>query len=399
MVRHYHDITPSLSLPRLPNSSTAQHVSSDQAVESLIVMLFLTPKGSLTKRLFCCAPLVVTLSLILNLLCGPFCSPVQGQRLTPNGRNHPTVGLALGGGGTRGYAHIGVLRVLQEHAIPISCIAGTSIGSVIGGMFCAGLSCDEIERHLRDRAFYDSFQSVPTKLGLVALPIAVMPRALIRPAYAGLYKGDKFAAYISSHLPKAHRTVESLSVPFCAVACDLISGKACAITSGELGRAIQASCAIPELRQPVFWQEKLFADGGIIDNLPSDMARAMGAEIVIAVNVDEAVLPVGSTEFRQIGSVSDRCVTISLGKMDQASEKLADTIIHPSVTGIKLLSRNDKDMERAIKEGEKAALEALPRILSLLRTNSCCADNRSEQAEQSKVTGELERGVDRNGQL
>ncbi|MBX9691373.1 MAG: patatin-like phospholipase family protein [Cyanobacteria bacterium] len=306
---------------------------------------------------------VITVFLILCNL-PPAISQVETESI-PSAR--PTVGIALGGGGTRGYAHIGVLRVLKMNGVPIDMIVGTSMGAVVGGLLCSGLTCKEIEKILMSKAFWDASELLVDKLDLVVLPIAVLPRTLVKKSYSGLYKGNKLANFINSKLPSNRRTIEQLPVKFGAVSFNLLDGKTNVITSGDLGRALQASSAVPELRQPVSWQEMLLVDGGVTDNLPCRKARNLGADFLIGVNVDERLDPVDDKAFLGIGSVSNRCITANLQKLDREEEQVADIIIHPEVSGINLLSGRRVDMEKAIRAGEQAAVEAIPRILDALQ--------------------------------
>ncbi len=297
--------------------------------------------------------------------------PANSQvHIEPIPTARPTVGIALGGGGTRGYAHVGVLRVLKMNGVPIDMIVGTSMGAVVGGLYCSGLTCEEIEKILLSKAFADASELLVDKLDLVVLPIAVIPRTLVKKSYSGLYKGNKFANYINSKLPSKTRIIEQLPVKFGAVSFNLLDGKAYVINSGDLGRALQASSAVPEIRQPVRWQEMLLVDGGVTDNLPCRKARKLGADFLIGINVDERLDPVDDKAFHGIGSVSNRCVTANLEKLDREEEQVADIIIHPEVSGINLLSSRRSDMEKAISAGERAAVEAIPGILKALKERS-----------------------------
>lgn len=276
------------------------------------------------------------------------------------------VGLALGGGGTRGFAHIGVLRVLKEHNIPIDLVIGSSMGSIVGGLFSAGISCDQIEKTLMSDEFSSASELSVGKIDLVVMPISVVPRALVKKSFSGLHKGNKIADFLNSKLPNGMTKIEQLPTKFGAVVFNLLDGKSHVLRTGDIGRALQASSAVPELRQPVPWQGMLLVDGGVTDNLPCLLARDAGADILIAVNVDERLYPLDANTFKAIGSVSNRCVTANLARLDGDEEKFADVVIHPEVSSIRLLSRNKLDMERAIKAGEKAAREAIPAIIKAL---------------------------------
>jgi NTE family protein len=168
-----------------------------------------------------------------------------------------------------------------------------------------------------------------------------------------------------------------LKIPFGAVAANLLDGKAYAITTGNVGRALQASSAIPALRRPVQWQGKLFVDGGVINNMPVEQCRAMGADIVIAVDVDERLDETSPAAFHHIGSVPDRCINMHLAKLDEPQLKQADLTIHPNVDGIELLSRKMKDIAKAEQAGEEAALAALPAIKKVIDNKLC--DSKDEE--------------------
>lgn len=279
----------------------------------------------------------------------------------------PKVALALGGGGTRGYAHIGALRVFERENIPIDMIAGTSMGAVVGGMYCAGLKADEIEKKMLQKSFARSFYTVPIPVRVAVIPIFLVPHMFGYHPYDGLYVGNRFANYMNDSLPATRRDIEELKIPYCAVASNLLDGKAYAISHGNLGRAIQASSAVPELRRPVAIDDKLFVDGGISANLPVTQAKEMGADVVIAVDVDEN-FDARRRDFRKILSVAHRVINMVLSKIDEDQVKAADVVVQPDVNGIHLLSSKTKDGIKAIKAGELAAEAALPAIRSRLQS-------------------------------
>jgi NTE family protein len=211
---------------------------------------------------------------------------ITTRTTTPKGP-HPHVALVLGGGGTRGAAHIGVLKVFEENNIPIDIVVGTSMGAIVGGLHCAGLSHLEIYDRLTDKKFLKAFNTVPIPFRIVVAPIMLLPRLVGFHPYDGLYRGNKFRKYLNRSVPQLERHIEDLKPPFVAVATNLLDGKTVSISSGNLGRAMQASSAVPFLRKPVVIDGKLLVDGGITSNLPVKQARELGADIVIAVDVDE----------------------------------------------------------------------------------------------------------------
>jgi NTE family protein len=273
----------------------------------------------------------------------------------------PRIGLALGGGGTRGVAHIGVLRVLQQHNIPIDYIAGTSMGAIVGGFYCAGVPLDRIQALLEDKQLMHAYYTVPLPLRIAVIPVFLVPRAFGYSPYDGLYRGNKFAHFIDKQLPSDRKNIEELHIPFAAVCSDLLSGKAYAVKSGNLGRAIQASCAVPVLRRPVSLQDKLLVDGGIEANLPVAQVKEMGADFVIAIDVDEN-FEEQPHNFRKILSVGNRVTSMLLAKIDEEAVRNADIVIAPDVNRIRLLSNKSSDGLKASEAGRVAAEQAIPEI-------------------------------------
>ena len=275
--------------------------------------------------------------------------------------SRPKVGLALGGGGTRGAAHVGVLKVLKEAGVPIDCIAGTSMGAIVGGLYSAGVSIDQLERCFDDVSLMHAFMTVPLDVRIAAAPILVVTRLVHHP-YDGLYAGNKFRKYLDRLLPGCSWEIEKLKIPYCAVALNVVDGKPYAITSGDLGYAMQASSAVPGLRKPVQIGDNLYVDGGVVANVPVEQVKELGAQIVIAVDVDERVKGVPLDSFRKVGSISRRMLLLQLAHSDAPLLVGADVIVHPDVDGIKLISTHSEDAKKALQAGEDAARQALPDI-------------------------------------
>ena len=288
--------------------------------------------------------------------------PVLPGYAPPARTNRPRVALALGGGGVRGAAHIGVLRVLQQAGIPVDIIAGTSMGAIVGGMYSAGIDISTIESKFDDGALMKSFMDVPLKVSLATAPVRALPRTVVHKDYDGLYRGTKFRKYLDAAVPEWSQRVENFKIRFAAVALDLSDGKPYALTNGSLGSVVQASSAVPGLREPVQIGQQLFVDGGVVDNIPVTVARDMGGDIVIAVDVDERVHRVPLDNFKPIGSVAKRMVTLQLASSDAVQLQLADVVIHPQVDGIGLITTRPADAMHAIRAGERAAMEMLPVI-------------------------------------
>jgi NTE family protein len=199
---------------------------------------------------------------------GPQANNAPAAGLTPPTR--PRIGLALGSGSARGLAHIGVLRALKEAGITVDLVAGTSMGAVIGAVFAAG-KLDGLSARLRNLDWP----------GIVALLDPVFPRS-------GLIDGQKIAEFVRAHVPSAG--IEDLLLPFAAVATDITNGEQVVATTGDLTEAVRASIAVPGIVTPVRSNGRVLVDGGLVNPVPVSVARAMGADLVIAVDLNHDIV-------------------------------------------------------------------------------------------------------------
>ena len=210
--------------------------------------------------------------------------------------SRPRIGLVLSGGGARGMAHAGVLKVLDDLHLHVDAIAGTSMGAVVGGLYASGMSGREIEKLLTSVDWQDAFRDRPprSELGfrrkqeehdfLVNLPLGVQGRKLQIPA--GLVQGEKLTELLRrATLPMATvARFDELPIPFRAVATDLETGATVVMDSGDLTTALRASMSAPGLFAPVERDGRLLVDGGLVENLPIDVVRAMGVDVLIVVD-------------------------------------------------------------------------------------------------------------------
>jgi NTE family protein len=309
----------------------------------------------------------------------------------PNAQRRKLV-LCLGGGGSRGIAHVGVLRKLEQNGIKPDAVVGTSIGAIVGGLYATGMTPDEIESLLLDRSLFKSYLTVPISLRLALIPIFFIPHLFGYHPYDGLYRGGKFASYIENCQQEHAKSVldmEKLPMPFVAVCSDLLSAKPYLVTQGTLGRALQASAAIPALRRPVPMDtlngnkkpdkdcppdnQVLLIDGGIQANIPVLEARKYFAErpdykdaVYVASDVDESFPRLKPKDFRKIGSVSRRSVSMFLAQIDVPQVQAADLVIKPDLYGIGLLTGKKKEGLRAIRLGEEAVPDKIEPLKKLL---------------------------------
>lgn len=261
---------------------------------------------------------------------------VKPQDEPTSGR--PKVGVALAGGAARGIAHIGVLSVLTEHEIPIDFIAGTSAGSIAGGLFAAGLSTDRMAELIRNASWSD-------------LTTWSLPRL-------GLLNFNRVTEWLDECLDGHPNQIEDLPIPFAAVAADIVSGELVAVTQGPLSQALRASSSVPGVMEPCRIGEHLLVDGGIINNLPVAVARQMGAEYVIAVDL----LPQGIVGGKEPENVFDLMVTAfyMLMRATHNDGSSIDCIIQPRIGEFSMIDLGRTD--ELIAQGREAALEKLPQI-------------------------------------
>jgi NTE family protein len=279
------------------------------------------------------------------------------------------LGLALGGGGVRGFCHIGVLKVLEQEGIAIDLIAGTSAGALIGGAYASGLPPQEIYRRVNAYILSPEFQSSTLReIGLTMnheeKTFWEKTRDAIRQKYFLMSSFVKpailplrdFEALIHYFIPDID--IRETKVPFYAVATDLITGKQIVISEGSLRQAVLASCAVPGAVDPVRLGDWLLADGGITSLVPVRAVREAGADAVIAVVVDREMNVSG--EFETAQEIIYRAGDITSDKLVEVELQRADVVIRPRIGDL-----HWSDFSRAkglIQEGEAATRLALGEI-------------------------------------
>lgn len=249
------------------------------------------------------------------------------------------IAVVLGAGASKGFAHIGVLKILESNKIPIHMIVGTSAGSFVGSLYAYG---------------YNAFQ-----LQKMAISLDKGDIADLTIPDNGFIKGELLESYINRAVKNT--PMEKLRIPFYAVATNIQTGQEVVFARGNTGTAVRASCSIPGIFRPVRISGQTYVDGGVVSPVAVDAARKMGADIVIAVDVSADIdnsLPEGTIEtiLQSIGIMYSKIANIQLAK--------ADIVIKPKVGHIG--SADFSKRHEAILEGEKAAMEALPKINALI---------------------------------
>ena len=288
----------------------------------------------------------------------------------------PRIALVLSGGGARGFAHVGVLRVLKQLRVPVDIIVGASMGAVVGGAYAAGRSVEELEAFVRgtdwDNVVADRSQrqdlsfrrkeddlEVPSHIEFgvtragVSLPPAAAGNAAVEDALARLLPTEARA-----------RPTGALPLRFRAVATDLLTGELVELSDTPLAQSLRASMAVPGVFAPLRVGERLVVDGGLVRNLPVDLARAMGATVVIAVNVGTPLA--GESELGSAFGVAQQMINILTEQNVQRSLKeltAQDILIAPDMRGVSFL--DFRAAGRAIAAGEKAAMAMADRLREL----------------------------------
>ena len=249
------------------------------------------------------------------------------------------IALVLGAGASRGFAHIGVIKVLESNKIPVHMIVGTSAGSFVGALYAYGFNAFELQKlsfALEQNDIIDL--TVPDK---------------------GFLKGEKIEGYINYILRET--PMEKLRIPFYAVATDVQNGKEVVFGSGNTGTAVRASCSMPGIFIPPVISGRMYVDGGVVSPVAVDAARRLGADIVIAVDLSgdaDSSLPKGIIE------VILQSINIMHTKLSAAQLARADIVISPKVGY--LGSTDFTKRHEAVLEGEKAALAVLPKIQEII---------------------------------
>jgi NTE family protein len=249
------------------------------------------------------------------------------------------IAVVLGAGASRGFTHIGALKILEANRVPIHLIVGTSAGSFVGSLSAYGFTAFQIQSL--------SFSIEKGDIADLTVPDN------------GFIKGEKLESYVN-HLVN-NTPIEKMRIPFYAVATDIQSGEEVVFASGNTGTAVRASCSIPGIFRPVKIGAHTYVDGGLVSPVAVDYARKMGADLVIAVDISTGAnnAPPQTTVETIMQSVN-----IMYSKISQNQLSRADVVIRPKVSHIG--STDFSKRHEAVLEGEKAAIEAMPAIKAAL---------------------------------
>ena len=262
----------------------------------------------------------------------------QGQNTVsrPAPKPKATVALALGGGASKGFAHIGIIKVLKENNIPVKIVTGTSAGSIVGSMYASGMSPDRLELEAE----------ILGKTDLVDLTLST----------SGFIKGEKLQNYINRKV--GNRPIQQFPIKFAAVATDFESGKPVVFNVGNAGQAVRASASIPNVFQPVVIGNRKYVDGGLSQPVPVSAAKKLGANFIIAVDI--SARPAKNVSQGMFSYLDQTFNVMSQTALHQELGQ-ANVVIKPQVLELGSVGGFDQK-QRAIQLGEQAARAALPEI-------------------------------------
>jgi NTE family protein len=267
----------------------------------------------------------------------PTPAPIQQPQVKPA---PPRIALVLGGGAARGFAHIGVIKVLEAQGIVLDLVVGTSAGSVVGALYAGGYSGFELQKI--------AFQLEESSVGDFVMP------------ERGFIKGEQLQIFVNKSLQ--NRAIEKLSKPFAAVATDLQTGEMVVFRLGNVGMAVRASSSVPGVFQPTSINGREYVDGGLVSPVPVKAARSMGADIVIAVDISSKPRNAKTKDTLDVLLQTVSIMGQSISNYELAE---ADVVIRPNTGTIGAADFDSKHV--AILEGEKAAQAALPLIRKLIQ--------------------------------
>jgi len=290
--------------------------------------------------------------------------------ITPEAKAQNGVALVLCGGGAKGFAHIGVLKILDSLHIPIDYVGGTSIGAIIGSMYSLGYSGDEIEQMALQTNWEAMFSDDADRDLIPFFEKNLMER------YVSTFKinekgiklpegfiiGQKILNFLSEITINAHpmNDFRQFKIPFFCVATDIGNGKDTVLEKGFLATALRASMSIPTAFSPFELNNRLMIDGGIINNFPVDLMKERYKGIVIGVDIQKGLMPIQNIE--SFASVLNQLSTILDLKRFNSNKSLCDIYIHPNIDGYSTMSFNAEAVDTLIRRGEQAARQMIPEL-------------------------------------
>lgn len=327
------------------------------------------------------APSAMRLTLVVAAIlgvaaCGSAPGPVRPNEPTstaPASQTAPIrIGIALGGGAAKGFAHIGVIKMLEANGLAPAVVSGTSAGSVVGALYASGMNAFEMQEKA------------------VALDEAKIRDLQL--SSGGLVLGQKLEDYVNEQVRR--KPLEQMSKPFVVVATRLEDGERTVFARGNTGQAVRASSSVPGVFQPVTIGKYHFVDGGIVSPVPVDAARQLGADIVVAVDISNKAR--GQTPGNMLGALN-QSIAIMGQKLGQAELARADVIVRPQVLDIGPADFTQR--AAAILEGEKAALAVMPQIRERIAQLQAERARAAQLAQQKVLEAEYQLCLEKRSRL
>jgi NTE family protein len=258
----------------------------------------------------------------------------------------PKIALVLGGGAARGFAHVGVIRALEQEKIPVHMIVGTSVGSLIGALYASdpnSFNLEWLSFTIEKDDIFD-YSVIYSKMGPV--------------------QGDRLEKFIQTKVKV--KNMEQMKIPFYAVATDLNEGKTWVFEKGSVAKAVRASCSIPGIFTPLEMNGRTYVDGGVTDNLPVDIARAKGADIIIAVSISKPSS--SNVQFNSLIDVLLQSIDIMGRELVTYKSRDYDVLIEPAVGDVGMTDFTQK--KRLMDAGIQAAKRVMPKIKKIIAERS-----------------------------
>ena len=299
------------------------------------------------------------------------------------------VGLVLSGGGAKGVAHIGVLQVLEKAGIPVDVIVGTSMGSIVGGLYAIGYTADQLDSLVRAQDWMFLLSDKVNRYDLSfsekeydAKYVLSFPFERGRRRPVGFIRGQNVYNLFTDLTIGHHDSLDflKLPIPFACVAADVLNRQEVVMTDGNLVRAMRASMAIPGAFTPVMAGDRVLVDGGVLNNFPTDVARALGAEIVIGVDVQADLM--AEDKLESVSGVIPQIINLLCMNKHEENVKLADLVIRPNVKGYSAASFSARAIDSLLTRGKVAALQDWGEIM---RVKELIGGQNEKVAEQPAV--------------
>lgn len=339
--------------------------------------------------------LIIVLTLLFTFVIGN-----AAQTTGPSGRR-PTVGLVLSGGGARGFAHIGVLKILEANHVPVDYIGGASMGGLVGALYAMGKTPDEIEQIILQLSWNELFQTTSSLKDLSYrrkedrrnIPAPIVLKGNVRDLkLPNAFNAGHEIGLLIDRLTLPYSEVDNFSdlpIPFRAVGTDMVKGESVTLGSGSLSRSLRATMSVPGVFAPVELDGRILSDGGLVNNIPTDVVKAMGADIVLVINIETQIA--GREALESLPGILAQTINVATVDNSRRSLRQADIIISPDLQ--KFGSADFASARQIIDLGYNGALEkaALLKPLSLddAAWNAHIAQRRSRMVPDKRPVPDL----------